>query len=199
MRPNEALSIQRDRRIPAGCGSSSPKKGSRCRSCRSISAPRSNSPTPMPRSIRAASCRRWCLDDGTAIGEVPAILRYLEEIHPEPPLLGMTPKTKAQVAMWERRVEQEGFASVMEAVRNSVPGSQEPGHRRAARLSSRFRRWSSEANSASEISTPISMPGSPMCRLSREMCSRSPISPPSSPSTSRPRRPAFRSRTSMRP
>lgn len=62
------------------------------------------------------------LDDGTAIGEVPAIQRYLEDIYPEPPLLGTTPKTRAQVAMWERRVEQEGFASVMEAVRNAVPG-----------------------------------------------------------------------------
>jgi len=62
------------------------------------------------------------LDDGTAIGEVPAILRYLEEIHPAPPLLGSTAKAKALVTMWERRVEQEGFASVMEAVRNAVPG-----------------------------------------------------------------------------
>jgi glutathione S-transferase len=62
------------------------------------------------------------LDDGTSIGEVPAILRYLEEIHPEPPLLGATAKTKALVTMWERRVEQEGFASVMEAVRNAIPG-----------------------------------------------------------------------------
>ena len=62
------------------------------------------------------------LEDGTAIGEVPAILQYLEEVHPEPPLLGATPKTKALVTMWERRVELEGFASVMEAVRNAVPG-----------------------------------------------------------------------------
>lgn len=62
------------------------------------------------------------LDDGTSIGEVPAILRYLEEIHPEPPLLGATAKTRALVTMWERRVEQEGFASVMEAVRNAIPG-----------------------------------------------------------------------------
>ena len=61
------------------------------------------------------------LDDGSAIGEVPAILRYIEEIHPEPPLLGVTAKTKAQVAMWERRAEMEGFASVMEAVRNAAP------------------------------------------------------------------------------
>ena len=62
------------------------------------------------------------LEDGTAIGEVPAIQRYLEEVHPEPPLLGATPKTRALVTMWERRVELEGFASVMEAVRNAVPG-----------------------------------------------------------------------------
>jgi glutathione S-transferase len=62
------------------------------------------------------------LDDGTAIGEVPVIQRYLEEVYPQPPLLGATPKDKALVTMWERRVEQEGFASVMEAVRNAVPG-----------------------------------------------------------------------------
>jgi glutathione S-transferase len=62
------------------------------------------------------------LEDCTVIGEVPAIQRYLEEIHPEPPLLGSTPKARAQVAMWDRRVEMEGFASVMEAVRNTVPG-----------------------------------------------------------------------------
>jgi glutathione S-transferase len=62
------------------------------------------------------------LEDGTAIGEVPAILRYLEEIHPEPPLSGATPKTKALVTMWERSAELEGFAPAMEAVRNAVPG-----------------------------------------------------------------------------
>ncbi len=62
------------------------------------------------------------LDDGAAIGEIPAIQRYIEEVHPDPALLGTSPKTKAQVAMWDRRVEQEGFASVMEAVRNTVPG-----------------------------------------------------------------------------
>ena len=61
------------------------------------------------------------LDDCTVIGEVPVIQRYLEEIYPEPPLFGATPKAKAEVAMWDRRVEMEGFASVMEAVRNAVP------------------------------------------------------------------------------
>jgi glutathione S-transferase len=62
------------------------------------------------------------LEDGTAIGEVPAILRYLEEVCPAPALLGATPKTKALVTTWERRVELEGFASAMEAVRNAIPG-----------------------------------------------------------------------------
>jgi glutathione S-transferase len=62
------------------------------------------------------------LDDGTAIGEVLAIWRYLEEVYLEPPLMGSTPTDKALVTMWERRAELEGFAAVMEAVRNSVPG-----------------------------------------------------------------------------
>jgi glutathione S-transferase len=62
------------------------------------------------------------LEDGTTIGEVPAILRYLEEIYPQKPLHGETAKERALITMWERRVEQEGFASVMEAIRNTVPG-----------------------------------------------------------------------------
>jgi glutathione S-transferase len=62
------------------------------------------------------------LEDGTAIGEVPAICRYIEETHPMPPLLGETAKGKAEVAMWERRAELDGFAAVMEAIRNAAPG-----------------------------------------------------------------------------
>jgi glutathione S-transferase len=62
------------------------------------------------------------LDDGTAIGEVPVIQRYLEETYPAAPLLGVTPKEKAVIGMWDRRAELEGFASVMEAIRNTVPG-----------------------------------------------------------------------------
>jgi glutathione S-transferase len=37
-------------------------------------------------------------------------------------LLGETAKEKARVAMWERRAELEGFATVMEAIRNVAPG-----------------------------------------------------------------------------
>lgn len=60
------------------------------------------------------------LADGTSIGEVPAIWRYLEEAYPATPLLGSTPKDKALIAMWERRMELEGFAAVMEGVRNAA-------------------------------------------------------------------------------
>jgi glutathione S-transferase len=62
------------------------------------------------------------LEDGTAIGEVPAIMRYLDEAFPESPLLGTTPKEKGLVAMWERYAELEGFAAVMEGVRNKSAG-----------------------------------------------------------------------------
>jgi glutathione S-transferase len=62
------------------------------------------------------------LADGTAIGEVPAIMRYLDEAYPEHPLLGTDPKAKALIQMWERRMELEGFAPVMETVRNRVAG-----------------------------------------------------------------------------
>jgi glutathione S-transferase len=58
------------------------------------------------------------LEDGTTIGEVPAIMRYFDEAFPDTPMLGTTPKDKGLVVMWERFVELEGFAAVMEGVRN---------------------------------------------------------------------------------
>jgi glutathione S-transferase len=62
------------------------------------------------------------LGDGTAIGEVLAIWRYFEDNYSSaPPLLGVTPKDRALVTMWERRSELEGFAAVMEGVRNMAP------------------------------------------------------------------------------
>lgn len=45
------------------------------------------------------------LDDGTMISETVAICRYLEAIHPEPPLFGTTPVEQAHIEMWIRRVE----------------------------------------------------------------------------------------------
>jgi glutathione S-transferase len=62
------------------------------------------------------------LDNGVSIAEVPAIWRYLEQISPSKPLLGVTAEEQGVIAMWERRIELDGFAAVMEAVRNTVPG-----------------------------------------------------------------------------
>jgi len=45
------------------------------------------------------------LDDGTILTESIAICRYFEEIHPEPPLFGVGPVGRAQVEMWQRRME----------------------------------------------------------------------------------------------
>ena len=52
------------------------------------------------------------LNDGTCIGESMAICRYFEETHPDTPLLGTTPLQKAQVEMWQRRVEFYFFLAV---------------------------------------------------------------------------------------
>lgn len=46
------------------------------------------------------------LDDGRVIGETVAIFEYLEEKHPEPPLIGKTPEERAETRMWVRRIEQ---------------------------------------------------------------------------------------------
>lgn len=45
------------------------------------------------------------LDDGTALCETWAICEYLEEIYPEPPLIGSTPEERAVARMWWRRAE----------------------------------------------------------------------------------------------
>ncbi len=47
------------------------------------------------------------LDDGTCIAESATICRYLEELHPENPLHGSTALERAQVDMWQRRMELE--------------------------------------------------------------------------------------------
>jgi len=51
------------------------------------------------------TCPALELDDGTCISEVTAICEYLEELHPENPLLGRTIEERAQTRMWARRVD----------------------------------------------------------------------------------------------
>lgn len=70
----------------------------------------------------------WCtvpvlvLDDGTAISEAMAVCRYLEDVYPEPPLMGRDAKEKGVVAMWEHRFEADGFFAVAEVMRNMAKG-----------------------------------------------------------------------------
>jgi glutathione S-transferase len=45
------------------------------------------------------------LDDGRVLGESIAICRYLESLHPEPPLFGTDALSIAETDMWIRRVE----------------------------------------------------------------------------------------------
>lgn len=45
------------------------------------------------------------LDDGTVLAEVLPICEYLEEIHPDPPLIGRTPEERAITRMWARRID----------------------------------------------------------------------------------------------
>jgi glutathione S-transferase len=62
------------------------------------------------------------LDDGRRIAESVAICRYIEEIHPAPPLFGSDPYDKAVIEQWQRHGEFEGFLAVAEAFRNGTAG-----------------------------------------------------------------------------
>ncbi len=58
------------------------------------------------------------LDDGTCISEVLAICSYLEELHPEPNLMGTNATERASVLMWNTKIEQQGFMAIADAFRN---------------------------------------------------------------------------------
>ena len=60
-------------------------------------------------------------EEGIVLADNAAITAYLEARYPEPPLLGITPNQKAQIASWNWRVEYEGLMAVAEALRNSAP------------------------------------------------------------------------------
>ncbi|WP_438952326.1 glutathione S-transferase family protein [Porticoccus sp.] len=60
------------------------------------------------------------LDDGTRFDEAMAICRYLEELHPDPPLLGTTPVERAQIECMQRKMEFEGMIATSEVFRNKL-------------------------------------------------------------------------------
>lgn len=45
------------------------------------------------------------LDNGHCVTEITAICEYLEDIHPEPALVGNTPEQKAETRKWTRRID----------------------------------------------------------------------------------------------
>jgi len=59
------------------------------------------------------------LDDGTHLAESVAICRYVERLHPAPPLLGTDAKDEALVEMWQRRMELDLFNQVTGSFRNT--------------------------------------------------------------------------------
>ncbi len=59
------------------------------------------------------------LDDGTILAESVAICRYFEETKPEPNLMGRTPREKALVEMWQRRMELEILMLTAGSFRNT--------------------------------------------------------------------------------
>ena len=62
------------------------------------------------------------LDDGTILGQSAAICRYLEDIQPDPPLLGATPQQRARIHDRDHWVEMNGLLAVMEGFRNAAAG-----------------------------------------------------------------------------
>lgn len=58
---------------------------------------------------------------GKRLTENVAIALYLEEMFPDPPLLGEGPEERAQVLNWNAVAEQQGAVPVAEAFRNANP------------------------------------------------------------------------------
>ncbi|MEP1208266.1 MAG: glutathione S-transferase [Rhizobiaceae bacterium] len=61
------------------------------------------------------------LDDGTALSESVAICRFIEELHPEPPLMGVDAFDRARVEMWQRRMEFNLLQLVANVFRHAHP------------------------------------------------------------------------------
>jgi glutathione S-transferase len=58
------------------------------------------------------------LDDGSYLSESLAICRYMEGLHPDPNLFGISVEEQAIIEMWSRRVELNIMMPVAQAFRN---------------------------------------------------------------------------------
>ncbi len=56
------------------------------------------------------------LDDGSCFSESLAIIEYLEELHPEPPLIGNNPRERLQVRQLERIAELNVLAPIARTI-----------------------------------------------------------------------------------
>ncbi len=59
--------------------------------------------------------------DGLLLTDNAGIAAWLDASFPQPPLLGVTPVEKAEVASWNWRIEFEGLMAIAEALRNGSP------------------------------------------------------------------------------
>lgn len=59
------------------------------------------------------------LPDGKVLRESMAICRYVEELHPEPNLLGADPWERAQIEQWNRHAEFELLVPIAQMFRNT--------------------------------------------------------------------------------
>ena len=60
-------------------------------------------------------------EEGVVLSDNAAIAAWLEARWPEPPLLGVTPLDKAEIASWNWKVEFDGLLAIAEVLRNSSP------------------------------------------------------------------------------
>lgn len=67
------------------------------------------------------------LESGEVIDESAAICRYIEALHPDPPLFGQTPLEIAQIEGWTRRIESDCYAAGAYLLRNTRPHFAERG------------------------------------------------------------------------
>jgi len=72
------------------------------------------------------------LDGGECLWNTVAIRQYLEEIQPEPALLGRDAAERARITQWVSWLEHNGFLAAAEAFRNAAAGMKDhalPGRR----------------------------------------------------------------------
>ena len=62
------------------------------------------------------------LDDGTTIADAVAICGYIEELYPEPSLIGASAQERAVVTALNRQIERDGFFAAMDSLRNVAKG-----------------------------------------------------------------------------